>query len=100
MTDLTRPIIRRTAKRIGQSSVIITLAPAGSQSEALIGLRLQGERTEYVVRLSDLYRLAALWHGQKESVARRAARKNGIPWRQARKQFAAANTTKLTTPTI
>lgn len=78
-------------QRIGRRQVIITIAPAGSQSEALIGLRLKGQRTQYVVALSSLYQVAALWHGNKESAAKRAARKAGIPWRTACKQFIAQN---------
>lgn len=87
MTSLSKPISRLTSKQISGRAVIVTLAPAGSQSEALIGLRLKGKRTQYVCALSDIYRMAALWHGQKEAAARRAARKSGIPWRTARKQF-------------
>ena len=91
MTKLTKPVSRETEKRYGSRPVIVTIAPAGSQSEALIGLRLKGKRTQYVCALSDVYRVAALWHGQKEAAAKRAARKNGIPWRQAKKQFVAGN---------
>jgi hypothetical protein len=91
MTKLTKPVARETSKTYHARNVIITLAPAGSQSEALIGLRLKGTRTQYVCALSDIYRLAALWHGQKEAAARRAARKNGVPWREAKKHFIAAN---------
>mgnify|MGYP001590741447 CR=1 FL=1 len=87
MTKLTKPIERETLKSIGSRPVIVTLAPAGSQHEALIGLRLKGKRTQYVCALSDVYRMAALWHGQKEAAARRAARKSGVPWKSARKQF-------------
>jgi hypothetical protein len=63
------------------------MSPAGSQNEALIGLRLKGKRVQYVVALSDVYRVAALWHGQKESCAKRAARKAGVSWRVAKRQF-------------
>jgi hypothetical protein len=91
MTKLTKPIQRETAKAYQSRNVVVTLAPAGSQNEALLGLRLKGKRTQYVCALSDVYRMAALWHGQKEAAARRAARKNGIPWRQAKKQFVASN---------
>ena len=87
MTLLLKPVSRVTAKHVGSRPVIVTLAPAGSQSEALIGLRLKGKRTQYVVALSDLYRMAALWHGQKESRAKREARRNGISWRVAKREF-------------
>lgn len=91
MTQLTKPIARVTRKMYSGREVIITIAPAGSQDEALIGLRLRGQRHQYVVALSDLYRCAALWHGQKEAAAKRAARKNGVPWRVAKKEFNKAN---------
>ena len=90
MTKLTKPVCRETSKSIGSRNVIVTLAPAGSQSEALIGLRLKGTKTQYVVALSDIYRLAALWHGQKESSAKKLARKNGVPWTSAKKEFSAS----------
>lgn len=91
MTKLTKPIARETNKRYGKFAVIITIAPAGGQDEALIGLRLKGKRTQYVVALSDVYRMAAYDHGIRETKARRDARKHGIPWRTARKAFNAAN---------
>jgi hypothetical protein len=91
-TPLTKPVSRLTAKKYGTRNVIITIAPAGAQSEALIGLRLEGKRTQYVCALSDIYRLAAMWYGQKEQLAKRAARKAGISWRTAKKHFIAANT--------
>lgn len=87
MTTLTKPVSRETAKKIGSRPIIVTLAPCGSQSEARIGLRLKGKRTQYVCALSDVYRMAALWHGQKEAAAKRAARKAGEPWKQAKKRF-------------
>jgi hypothetical protein len=90
-TKLTQWVTRETTKRIGKRPVLVTLAPAGSQDEALIGLRLKGKRTQYVCALSDVYRLAALWHGQKEANAKRAARKAGIPWKRAKHDFERAN---------
>lgn len=91
MAKLTKPVSRETGKTYAGRPVIVTLAPAGSQNEALIGLRLKGTRTQYVVALSDVYRLAALWYGQRESKAKRDARRAGISWRTARKAFMAAN---------
>ncbi len=91
MTKLTKPVSRETNRRVGKRPIIVTLAPAGSENEALIGLRLKGQRTQYVCAVSDVYRMAAFNHGHKEAKARREARKNGIPWKQAKKHFAAAN---------
>lgn len=92
MTSLTKPVSRETAKTIGGRAIILTIAPSGSQSEALIGLRLKGRRTQYVVALSDVYRMAALWHGQKEAKAKKEARRNGIRWATAKKDFLRGNT--------
>lgn len=91
MTKLEKPISRVTAKQYSGRSVVVTLAPLRGESEALIGLRLLGTRTQYVARLSDLYRIAALWHGQKEAQAKREARKAGIPWKRAKRAFIAKN---------
>jgi len=91
MTKLLKPVSRETAKRYGSRNVIVTLAPAGSQSEALIGLRLKGKRTQYVCALSDIYRMAALWYGQKLAAAKRAAREAGVSWKIAKRQFNNSN---------
>ena len=101
-TLLTKPVSRETAKVVNRRAVIITIAPASNTSEALIGLRLKGTRTEYVCALSDIYRMAALWHGQKLANAKRAARKSGTPWKRAKKQFDNINriTRKKTLDTI
>ena len=87
MTTLTKPVRRETSKRYCNRPVIVTLAPAGSQADALIGLRLKGQRKQYVCLLSDVYREAARWHAQKEANAKLRARRDGIPWRIARKRF-------------
>lgn len=91
MTKLLTKVSRETAKTIQGRPIILTISPCGSQSEARIGLRLKGKRTQYVCTLSDIYRVCALWHGQREAVARRTARKAGVPWRQAKHQFIAQN---------
>ena len=91
VTKLEKPISRETGRKVGNRAIIVTLAPAGSQNEALIGLRLKGKRTQYVCALSDIYRMAALWHGQKEAAARKLARRNGVVWKQAKKEFVAHN---------
>lgn len=91
MTKLEKPVSRVTNKKVSGRPVIVTLGPAGSQNEALIGLRLLGKRTQYVCALSDVYRMAALWHGQKETKAKKEARRLGIPWKQAKKEFAKKN---------
>jgi len=91
MTKLLKPVTRETSKLCGSTPIILTIAPAGAQSEALIGMRLKGRRTQYVARLSDVYRMAALWHGQKEAAAKKAARKAGVSWKTAKRKFVAEN---------
>lgn len=91
MTKLTKAISRETTRQIGRRPIILTVAPSGSENEALLGLRLKGKRTQYVCALSDVYRMAALWHGQKEARARREARKNGVRWKIAKRDFAKSN---------
>ena len=91
MTILTKPVSRKTAKTVQGRAIVLTIAPCGSQPEARIGLRLAGRRTQYVCTLSDIFRVAALWHGQREAAAKRAARKNGIGWRVAKKTFQREN---------
>lgn len=91
MTTLTKAISRQTGKIISGRAVIVTIAPCGSQSEARIAVRLKGKRTQYVCALSDIYRMAALWHGQKLAEAKKQARKHGVAWRIAKKQFDNAN---------
>jgi hypothetical protein len=98
MTKLTKPVQRETAKFYKTKPVIVTLAPARGQDEALIGLRLKGERTQYVCTVSDIYRLAAMWHGQQEAAAKRDARKNGVPWAKARKAFMATKCLDFANP--
>lgn len=76
---------------VGPRPIVLTVAPAGKENETLIGLRLLGKRTQYLCALSDVYRMAALWHGQKEAKARKEARKWGMPWKRAKKDFDASN---------
>lgn len=90
-TLLSTPIHRETSKVIQHRAVIITLAPSGSQSEALIGFRLKGTRQSYICAVSDLYAWAAEQHGYKLKAAKRQARKDGISWKWARKNFNEAN---------
>lgn len=90
MTLLSKPVVRLTRKTYGRRPVVIKMAPVGTENEVLIVLRLLGERTQYVVALSDLYRIAAMWHGQKEAAAKRKARREGVSWRIAKKHFLAS----------
>lgn len=90
-TKLNKPVSRETQKMIGSRPIILTVAPLGNQSEALIGLRLKGKRTSYVMALSDCYRWFAEQYGYKERQAKRAARKAGESWKLAKKRFIAAN---------
>jgi hypothetical protein len=66
---------------------VLTIVPNHKESETVLVLRLKGQRTAYTIALSDIYRMAALWHGLKESKAKRYARKIGVPWREYRREW-------------
>src|SRR6187551_3161261 len=90
-TKLNKPVRRETAKEYNRRPIIVTIAPCGAQSEALLGLRLKGTRTEYIMRISDVWIQAALQYGNRLKAAKREARKSGTPWRQAKKHFERQN---------
>lgn len=90
-TRLTKPVHRVTNKMIGKLPIVITISPGTEKRDDLIGLRLLGTRTQYVVTVADLYRIAALWHGQKEAGARRVAHREGEPWKMAKRRFVRDN---------
>lgn len=92
MTKLEKPIHRVTDKVMSHRNVVLTVAPGSESREVLIGVRLLGTRTQYVTTLSDVFRMAALNYATKISAAKRAARKEGVPWRIAKKAFQRNNT--------
>jgi hypothetical protein len=87
MTKLNKPLARSTATEYQRRAIIISIAPCGASGETLVSLRLKGARTHYKVALSRLYVEMAIWHADKERAAKKQARKLGIPWKQAKKQF-------------
>lgn len=89
MTKLSKPVARVTTKDFGhyKRPIVITLIPGTADRDAFIAMHLKGTREKYLGRVPDLFRLLALWHASKLATAKRAARKNGIPWRQARRDF-------------
>jgi hypothetical protein len=97
MTRLTSPVRRITKAKYGKNSIVVTLASAGVTADAFVVFRLLGKRTQYITTVSTLYRLAALWHGQKVTISKRAARKEGVSWRVAKKQFERDNRVLETT---
>lgn len=90
-TKLTKTVSRETNKTVSGKNVIILVAPLGAQDDARIGMRLKGQRTQYTGLVSDIYRVLALWHGQKLAAAKKQARRDGVPWRKAKKLFEQAN---------
>lgn len=89
MTRLTKPIARVLTKDHGhyKKPIVITLLPGTDTRDDLVAMHLKGSRCKYVGRVDDLFRVLALWHASKVANAKRAARKAGIPWRQARKEI-------------
>jgi hypothetical protein len=90
-TKLTKAVSRETNIIVSGRNIIVSVAPLGGQNDARIGLRLKGKRTFYVGLVSDMYRVLALWHGQKLVAAKKQARREGVPWRKAKKLFEQAN---------
>lgn len=90
MTALTYPVSRITIVRGIKRPVIVTLIPCHGERDTLLSLRTARHRVPYVMTLADCYRLAALWHGNKERSAKSAARKEGVPWQKARRTFLAS----------
>jgi hypothetical protein len=87
LTLLSTTLARLTPIEGIRKPVVVTLHPCGGNRDALLSFRPARSRVRYVLRLADCYRLAALWHGNKERAAKSAARKEGVPWRTARKAF-------------
>jgi len=92
MTPLLKSIHRLSNKRIQGKPIVITLAPTGSGD--MIALRRLRERTQYIISLQEVYQMAALRYANKESAAKKQARKDGIPWKRAKASFVRANTIK------
>ena len=89
MTKLSKPVRRITPERFNKRNVVITIATASGGTETIIGLRLLGTREGMVVRLDDLYRTASLWHANRVMRAKKEARRNGVPWKKARRKLIA-----------
>jgi hypothetical protein len=87
MTRLKQKVERVTAYRSYGKPGVVSLAPLGSQTDARIAVRLLGERTYCTGLVSDLYRVLALWHAPKIAKAKAQARRDGVPWRIAKKAF-------------
>lgn len=92
-TPILKRYHRETVQTVGHYGrpVVITLAPGSASRPEMIGLRLKGTRAQYVARVEDVFRTLALWHASKVSAAKRAARKAGVPWRVAKRQFDKTN---------
>lgn len=87
MTRLSSKVVRETGKVVGHRPVILIIAPGSGTREDMVGLRLKGRRTVYTLALSDVFRYAALAHGNKERMAKAQARRNGVLWRIAKRYF-------------
>ncbi len=90
MTKLNKTVVRETPKLIQGRPIIVSLIPVPGISDAMISLRPKGTRFAYRGTVADIYRVLAQWHGAAEARARREARKQGIPWRVAKKAFCRA----------
>ena len=88
-TKLTADVIRATEGDFlyYRRPIVIGLHPVRDSGEALITLRLQGTREPLVGRISDVYRFLAAAQAQRLSKAKKEARKNGVPWKRAKKEL-------------
>lgn len=86
MTALTSTVFRVVA--IGRKRYALGLHPR--VDETLISIREVGRRVGYVLPISTVRVHAALAFGRAEAAAKREARKNGVPWRVARRVFLAS----------
>jgi len=93
MIQLHKPVSRVTTKPFGhyKRPIVITLVPGTDTRDELIAMRLKGTRELFLGRVADLYRMMALWHANKVAAAKRAARKEGIPWRRPKREFQRQN---------
>lgn len=85
MTRLTSTVQR--VVKIGSKRYVLSLHPA--EVEDLISLRPLGCHVAYIVPVSTVRVQAALAFGRAEQAAKREARKYGVPWKSARKEFLA-----------
>lgn len=93
MTPLSKAIHRVTLQPFMhyRQQIVITLIPGHGVRDDMIAMRLKGTRCPMLARVADVYRVIALWHGNKERIAKAKARKEGIPWRKAKRDFIKSN---------
>ena len=75
MTDLTKPVSRRTVRGLGSHRRIVATLEPGD----ILAMRTERSRTVYRASLSAIFTQLATWHANAEVAARKAAR-------QARKE--------------
>lgn len=92
---LTKPLTRETPNIYQQRAVMFTAVPLPSQRQTVFVFRLKGKQVQYARNLSEIYHDAAASYARKEKAAKSQARRDGIPWRKARKQFIRDNTIKV-----
>ena len=85
MTRLDSTLVR--VVKIGSKRYALGLHPG--EQEDLISLRPLGCHVSYVVPVSTVRVYAALAYGRAEQAAKREARKYGVPWKSARREFLA-----------
>jgi hypothetical protein len=72
MTELTKPIRRRTRGMFGhyRKRIVVTLEPGD-----LIALRLERSRTTFRATIAGVYRQVVAWNAEAERQRKRALRK-------------------------
>jgi hypothetical protein len=85
MTALTSTVFR--VVNIGAKRFVFGIHP--NVKESMVSIREMGRRVGYVLPVSTVRVHAALAYGRAEAAAKREARKNGVPWRFAKRVFLA-----------
>lgn len=83
MTELTSTVFRIV--KIGSKRFVLGLHPMAT--EDAISIRPLGKRTGYLLMVSTAHIHAAFNYGRAEQAAKRQARKDGRPWRFAKRSF-------------
>lgn len=91
MTPLTKKVTRLSNHRVQGRRIVVSIVPGTEKRHDMVGLRQHGKQTQYLVPVADIYRWGALIYANRMKAAKSVARKAGIPWRTAKKQFVRDN---------
>lgn len=91
MTSLTKKLSRLSNHRVQGRRVVVSLVPGTEKRHDLVAVRQHGRQTQYLVPVADIYRWGALIYANRVRAAKAEARRAGVPWFKAKKQFVRDN---------